>query len=392
MNNNQKRYYDSIEEIKKDFSEKKLIGKMPTDLSQTEYHRVYRFARFHKISLPVLWKQIGMILGRESTEKTMDGFVVWASNNEIIGKKYSEISQNKRLRMKAFAKNMKMELVDLYKKLGINTDEEFYYSSIDEIREDLQKKGLVGKKPNDVIMYDGSATFMNIQRFVSRKNLSLSNLWPVIGITYSDRVEICNGKPKAKFAYYSIEEIKTDLIQNNLVGISPRQLQEYDATRTYANIVKFAKRANIKLVDIWEQIGIVPLTTRKESEPRPIFSSVEDIKVYLKDNGFEDADLKKIRIQDKRGYEAILDFARDKKLNRGDIWKQIGIQSALLALNSMEDVTSLLKQHNLLTNVRLGDIRKNERVHDAICNFAKKKGYKTSVVWGLLGIKNAYQE
>jgi len=317
--------------------------------------------------------------------------IKWAIEKDYVGKNYRELPVKAQNRFHNVAKRNNEEIEKLLIKLGIKTDVLYEYESIEEIRDDFYKKGLVGKTPNEVIHYDNCATLANVRRFAKRKNFSLSSIWNIVGVIYSPKVEMRDGKIKAKYAYTSLSEIANDIVTKGLVGKSPRDIQVYDGSKTYGNIIKFAKRNEIAMKTIWSTIGIIPTTRSSNRNIDPlIFSSVDSIKSHLKSIGLSECHLRDIRA-DKRLYQTILDFAKERKMDRGVIWNEIGVESSLLILNSIEDVILLLKKYDL-RDCSVSEIRSNEFVYDAICNYAKKNQFSLTGIWKLLGIKNSYQK
>jgi len=385
----EKRNYDSVDEIKNDFTTKKLIGKNPGSIAlsnPTEYHRAYRFANSQKLKLSNIWIEIGLDVRREPGDKSLEELAVWSVKRSIGGKHFTDLTNKEKNRFRIFAKNNAMELENLCAKLGIITEEVYVYDSLDNVIADIKAKGLFGKTPNEVSQYDSHVTMSNVVRFAERKNYNLSEVWRIAGVQYSETVEMRDGKVLRKFAYSSVEEIVSDLKVKNLIGVSISELGKFDGNTTYANILRFAKRVNISVVDMWPLLNIVP--SERVYLQKIDFKSTEEISAYVEKLKLSEKTLKSLRIADKRAYKEILEYAKRKKMQRGEIWKVLGMDT-LFTANSIEDIIMLLKKHDLSKST-VAEIRKNEAVHDAVYAYAKKNDIKMGVIWKLLGIKNAY--
>ncbi len=385
--------YDSVEDIKADLKKKGLLKYSPSEIytkKSSVYWAIYRFAKRMKKSSRKVWEEVGIKIKGLEVFPSIEACLVWAFEKKLIGKNISEISKNNKTRLVSFANKNKMGRIDLYNKIGIKIGNDHPYESIDEILSDILAKGLFGKTPNDLMNYDDSVTLMNIRRFAERKQYSLIDIYKFVGVTYSEDVEVRNGKVVAKFAYYSLEEIKEDLKKNGLVGKSPTELKEFDGARTWGNITKFAKREKLAINKVWGQVGIKPVDRSTiERSPKIHFYSLGEIKKCLKRLSMPENNVKALRVMDDKIYKAILEFAKKEKMQRGVIWKELGLETLFVA-NSIEDIISLLEKNNL-RKANVGEIRSNEYVHNAIFTYASKNGLPLSTIWKLLGIKNAYQ-
>ncbi|MCC7469549.1 MAG: hypothetical protein IT284_00165 [Bacteroidetes bacterium] len=383
--------YATIQDIRKDFEAAGLIGKHLSEVLLTHnhlYHRVYAFAKREGKDLRKLWEEVGL-LKSYSLVSNHDELVTWAAKHKIIGKRLCDIKENHISKLYRYAKDANVAIEIIYKTLGIDTEYKIVYKSIEDIRQDLIQKGLVGKSPEDITVYDGNVTYSNIRRFADRQHINIFTLYKIVGIRYSDKTEVVDGVVKAARIYKSIEDIETDLQSKGLVGKTIRDVVQYDCTATYALVLKFARRADMNPTDLWKELGVLP-SGKSLGPDVPMFSSIEQIKSWLEEEAIG-SDLGQFRVHHKKAYCKILEFAKKEGMVRGAIWKELGLESDITVINSIEEVAALLSKHDLRNEtVKTIRIHKRGTVYQAIYSFSLKNKISLKVLWKVLGIKREY--
>jgi len=384
--------YTPIDAIKTDFCAQNLLIFTPSEIFSKHpslYWAVYRFTKKHKKQVSQVWVEIGLNIKRVQSFRSVEECLIWATKKGLIGKSVYEISAKDRSRLRLCAKKEKLALTALYDKLAIKYGYDYAYESVDNIRTDLEVKGLVGKTAGEIATYDGDKTAKNIREFANRHEFIISHLYQLIGIGYSEKTEVVNVKAKTAPTYHTIGDIRADLERKKLVKVSPQEIAAYDFSKTYGNIYKYAIRNDITLSNLWGILGIERQKHIRPVSSLPKISTLSDIKKYLDDNKIQ-MDLKEFRVHHKVLYGKILLFAKRQKMQKGEIWKQLGLQSGIQFLNSIEDVISLLVK-NSLRQATVKEIRLQKSVYNAISQFAKNNNFKISNIWNLLGIKSSYQ-
>lgn len=381
--------YGSLEEVRKDLESKGLIGKHASEILSKHpalYHRVYSYGRRVGKTPNRLWADVGVLTSQELVS-THDELVDWAAKHKIIGKKLCDINEKHVSKLGRYANNTSTTLETVYKTLGIDAEYMIVYKTIADIRKDLESKGLVGKTSKDVINYDGHNTYSNIRSFARRQEIDVISLYGLVGIRYSDKTEISDGVVKPAMVYNSLDDIKRDLESKGLVGKTIRDVNQYDGSKTYHLIRTFARRDDVNVPDIWKKLGVLN-SERIPSAEVPTFSSVKHIKSWLTHGGIS-LDLKEFRVRYKTAYMKILEFAVRKKMDRGVIWKEVGMKNGKEAINSIEEVISLLSKHSL-RKATIKAIRNhgNGKVYKAIFNFTSRENIEMDMMWKTLGIKS----
>jgi len=384
--------YRTIEDIRKDLEAKGLIGKSALEIVSEDlalYHRVWNFAKKYRKHPRHVWEQLGIEMKRELPFKNDAELIEWAKEGGLFGKKTCDISHKNLRRISYHAKLTKRSLSELYQLLELDSDYRRVYRTIEDIKSDLTEKGLVGSTIEEVNLFDGSNTGENIRRYARKHGIKPIEMYELVGIRYSDKTKIVNGAAKSANVYNTVEDIRKDLESKGLIGKTMTDVVLHDYSKTYARIPKFAKRHGLDLQTLWCSLGILP-SDENEHHVIPNFSSVEEITMYLRSRNIG-PELKKLRVQHKKLYQKILEFAKQAGMDRGVIWDKVGVRSALHVLNSIQDVQALLVANGLRNatkkQIRLYD---NGSVYQAIYSYASKNNITLTSLWKALDIKAEY--
>ncbi|MCX6750577.1 MAG: hypothetical protein NTZ83_03915 [Candidatus Pacearchaeota archaeon] len=381
--------YSPLDQLKNYIQENGLVDVSPSELEQPLYFRIYRTALKNNIELNEAWKYLGInqkvII---KSFETLKDLIKYSLDEDFFGKDLKDLSPTDTGRIRKFAKDNKIDLDVIYDNLKIKK-EGCIYETLEDIKNDLKEKGLEGKTPEDIIEYDKHKTYKNIREFAKRNELSIPKFLDILGIKFSDRTKLVDGKLMTKEKYSSIQEVKDDLKKKGLLNSFIKDVSSYDGDVTYMNIQRFAKRNGLDIKDIYTECGI-KYASRKdwESNPIPAFYSVSDIKSFLEKNNMSGISLKELRSRSKKAQKAILDFAKDQEMERGEIWKILGIKNKIKIVRSIEDLIEELKE-NRLRDSTVKEIRRTS-TGNRIYEFARKNNIPAEEIWRVLGIKNAY--
>lgn len=385
--------YNTIEEILEDFKSRGLIGCHASEIFEKHsylYHRVYRFAKKHDKVPSHIWDEIGILTSRGPSFRGDSDVIEWAKKHNIVGKKTHEISTKHIGRIYGYARQTGRKSSAIYQLIGVEFETERVYSSIDDIKVDLMEKGLIGKTVEEMNLFDGYRTAKNIHAYARENNLLLCDIYGLIGLKYSSKTEVVNGVAKTALVYKTVEHILEDLQDKGLVGKTIKEIVLYDNSKTYTRVVKFARRRGLDSKNLWSLLGVLP-SEKEYHQDIPSFCSVEEIKSYLSKNGINHLELKELRVQHKKLYQEILEFAKRQGMARGVVWDLVGVNNAVKMLHSIEDVVALLVSNGLRKATKK-EIRTydNGSVYQAIYSYTSRNNIRLSSLWEMLGIVADY--
>jgi hypothetical protein len=363
------------------------------------YEEVKKICEEKGYNLGLVFAKAGLNPGKIRNIKTIEDILEWANVFDIKDKKTNQISGKNLNSLINFSKKLGMDLEEICCQLNLEIpqkERDVYlkkvrkYNSITEIKEDIKEKGLLGKSPGEIEKYDNHKTFKNILEFSKRHNLSISDIWNVVGIKYTENYEIENGEVKRKNKYKTVEDIKDDLENKGLVGKSPIDIEKHDNHKTYTNIIRFAKNNDLPIKEIWDDIGIIP-SMRSKHDSQIIYETIEDIRSDLEDKdliGKRPIDVRKH--DDRLTEKKIRNFARKNELDIREVWEHSGIvydKKTKGVYQNLDQIKSDLEDKGLLRK-RPIDIKryKNREIYSNILSFAKREKLKLKDLWRNLGI------
>lgn len=278
--------YQNIIQFSDEVKKFGFLKKSPTELSQKRvslYRKISRYAEQYGLWSYLCWLRLGMSVSRIDGLNSLERLDDLIEHFNYRGSSWRDFPLRHRNAVREFIDTQTTFSFEAFLHRYDLTNKERAYDSIKEIKKDLAQKGLYNSSIAEIARYDGEKTYANIQSYAEHVGMSLAELWFILEIQYNQKIEIVNGKPKMKFAYNHLDEIKTDFIAKELIGKTVLQVQRHDGSATYKNVVSFAQRNDILLANIWKHLNISKELCRRTDRINYQIDSLNRIKTLIKE-------------------------------------------------------------------------------------------------------------
>lgn len=259
--NDSRRVYRSVDDIKKDLISKKLNDASISEITAFDggntVANIESFANKNNFSMKDIWFALNVSYSenvvmcdtgvkRDFVYHNDDEMIKDFKSKKLIGKTKREVwfydKGTTVGRITKYAKQSNVDISFLWKMLDVKKSPrrkiELSFSTLDELKVIVEKKGLVGKTIQEVNFLDPDLC-SQVKKY-ARKGVSMSKIWNYVGVVRTQ-------------GYYSVEEIVSKIKEGGYKNV--REIRENRAL--YKQITSFTdSRKDVTTTSIWKKAGI----------------------------------------------------------------------------------------------------------------------------------------
>jgi len=369
------------EEIKKEIKRKGLSGKTTKDLGKQLYHKIWSHAKRHDIWPAKFFMDLGIIPTRVHGMNSLDRLDQFMEMFRYRRATWFSIPSEHRLLLKGYLNHSGMSMEIFLLRYGIMMPLPFIYNSLQEIKKDLRRKGLLPARIVEIQAFDQDRTYANIRAFAERQGMLLSDVWTALGITYQEGIVVTINGPERDFVYHNDAQMKKDFATKGLLGSTINKIVEHDGSKTYARVVGYARRTHRPTKELWKILRI-RCSLLERIEPR--FATLSELKTLVRRLGLVGKTIKEMRVADPTLWREIKAWQEKSDVSFDDIWTSVGLKRTGQRFSSIEEVVDEVRRTKCRSPHELR--KKHRTLYKKISAAAKKLETPIRDVWGKAGL------
>lgn len=365
---------DLIREI----ASQNMVGKSPSTLDSGLYQKIMKYAIQNDLWMFRLHIELGLVPERVYGLDSEDRISWFITEFGYAGGNWDDIPNGHQqlLLRRASALGLNMDVL-LSKHNVARRKWVQKYSSLEDVREDLRGKNLLQSSIQDIKIFDGNNTYSGIIKFARKHGYTMTEVWSAMDISYNEKLAVIDGRPKVVTVYPDDKALLQDFRSKKLLGKTIRGVQDYDASKTYSRVVKYAKRTERPINEIWALLRVT--SSARKTTPRQ-FSTIQELKRIVKERGLTGIALKSFRLSDPVLFKEITHWQPKTSYSFEELWELLGIE----ARPTLRGTVAKIRRTGFRTAGELH--RKDLKLYKTASRIAIKHEISIKELWRMAGL------